>query len=78
MTGPRRRARAIALQALYEIDATRHGSEVVLSRLLMAEELSDANRVFIRELVSYPEVCQHLAAGTAAGYRSQRSQTCNI
>jgi N utilization substance protein B len=52
MTGPRRRARAIALQALYEIDATRHGSEVVLSRLLMAEELSDANRVFIRELVS--------------------------
>jgi N utilization substance protein B len=45
MTGPRRRARAIALQALYEIDATRHGSEVVLSRLLMAEELSDANRI---------------------------------
>ena len=52
MTGARRRARAIALQALYEIDSTRHEAEAVVSRLLAEEELPEANNAFVRELVS--------------------------
>ncbi len=51
MTGARRRARAIALQALYEIDATSHETEAVVSRLLDEGELSEGNNVFVRELV---------------------------
>lgn len=52
MTGARRRARAIALQALYEIDSTRHEAEAVVSRLLAEEELSEGNNAFVRELVN--------------------------
>ena len=52
MTGARRRARALALQALYEIDSTRHEAEAVVSRLLAEEELPEANNAFVRELVS--------------------------
>ncbi len=52
MTGARRRARAIALQALYEIDSTRHEAEAVVSRLLVEEELPEGNNAFVRELVN--------------------------
>lgn len=52
MTGARRRARAIALQALYEIDSTRHEAEAVVSRLLAEEELLEENNAFVRELVN--------------------------
>ena len=52
MTGARRRARALALQALYEIDSTRHEVEAVVSRLLAEEELTEENNAFVRELVS--------------------------
>ena len=52
MNGPRRKARAIALQALYEVDAARHEVEAVLSRLLAEGVLSEENSAFVRELVS--------------------------
>jgi len=52
MNGPRRKARAIALQALYEVDAARHEVEAVLSRLLAEGGLSEENSAFVRELVS--------------------------
>ena len=52
MTGARRRARALALQALYEIDSTRHEAEAVVSRLLAEEELPGGNSTFVREIVS--------------------------
>ena len=42
----------MALQALYEIDSTRHEMGAVVDRLLAAEKLSEENRTFVRELVS--------------------------
>jgi len=57
MTGQRRKARAIALQALYEIDAARHDTEEVLSRLLAGKDLTEDNNAFVREVVS--RVGQH-------------------
>jgi len=52
MIGARRKARAIALQALYEIDATRHEMETVVDRLLAESGLSEENNTFVHELVS--------------------------
>ena len=52
MTGPRRKARAIALQALYEIDSTRHEVEAVVNRLLAEGGLSEENNAFVHELVT--------------------------
>ena len=52
MTGKRRKARAIALQALYEIDSIRHDIEGVITRLVAEGELSEENAVFARELVT--------------------------
>ncbi len=52
MTGARRKARAIALQALYEIDSARHEVAAVVSCLLAEGELSEENNAFVRELVS--------------------------
>ena len=51
MLGARRKARALALQALYEVDSARHGVEDVLTRLPAEERLSEENADFIRELV---------------------------
>lgn len=51
MTGQRRRARAVALQAMYEIDTTRHEAEEVLGRLLAEENLSVDNTAFVRQMV---------------------------
>ena len=52
MTGPRRKARAIVLQAPYEIDSTKHEVEAVVSRLLTEAGLSEENNTFVSELVS--------------------------
>lgn len=52
MAGARRKARSIALQALYEIDSTRHEMEAVVGRLLAEGGLSQENNVFVSELVS--------------------------
>ena len=52
MFGARRRARALALQALYEVDAARHDAAEVVSRLLAGEELAEENTSFVHELVN--------------------------
>ncbi|MDP2917210.1 MAG: transcription antitermination factor NusB [Dehalococcoidia bacterium] len=51
MKGTRRKARAMALQALYEIDSVGHKAGEVLSRILAAGELSEENAEFVRNLV---------------------------
>jgi N utilization substance protein B len=45
------KARHLALQALYEIDCTRHNPETVLRARLAAQPLSTRNEVFLRHLV---------------------------
>jgi N utilization substance protein B len=50
--GARRKARAIALQALYEFDAVGHDVERALARLLAEGRLSEENAAFARGLVS--------------------------
>ncbi len=52
MAGSRRRARVIALQALYEIDTARHPVGTVVDRLLSVSDLSEENRTFVHGLVS--------------------------
>jgi N utilization substance protein B len=51
MTGTRHKARAIALQALYEVDSAARRPETVLERLLSEADLSEENNAFVRELV---------------------------
>ncbi len=51
MAGARRRARTLALQALYEIDSVGHDVDGVVTRLLATGELSEENASFVRELV---------------------------
>ena len=48
MVGARRKARALALQALYEVDSTGHKAEEVLTHLLAEEKLSAENTGFTR------------------------------
>ena len=52
MAGARRKARALALQALYEVDSAGHDVEETVTRLLAEGGLSDENATFIRELVN--------------------------
>jgi len=52
MVGARRRARGIALQALFEIDSVGHGMEETLARLLEETGLPEEHAIFVRELVS--------------------------
>jgi len=52
MLGERRKARALALQALYEIDSTGHDAEKVVSYLLAEENLSEVNADFVRAMVT--------------------------
>ena len=52
MAGERRKARALALQALYEVDSAWHKPEEVVNHLLAEESLSEENANFARELVS--------------------------
>ena len=51
MTGTRRKARIIALQALYEVDSVGREAEAVVERLLAEGGLSEENSAFVRELV---------------------------
>lgn len=51
MIGARRKSRAVALQALYEIDATGHNLEKVTGDLLDKEKLAEENAGFTLELV---------------------------
>ena len=52
MTGKRHKARTIALQALYEVDAVARQPGTVTERLLAEAGLSAENNEFVRELVS--------------------------
>ncbi|MBA7475834.1 Transcription antitermination protein NusB [subsurface metagenome] len=52
MAGARRKARALALQALYEVDSAGHEVEEVVTHLLAGGRLSAENGAFVRELVS--------------------------
>ena len=51
MVNERRKARIIALQALYEIDTVGHEPEVVLTHLLDNGVLPEENASFAREMV---------------------------
>ncbi|MFC1937161.1 transcription antitermination factor NusB [Chloroflexota bacterium] len=50
--GGRRKARILALQALYEADTARHDGEAVIRRLMEEKELPEENRAFAIELVT--------------------------
>jgi N utilization substance protein B len=52
MTGPRRRARTLALQALYEADTSGHSAQDVLARLLEESRAKASVADFARELVT--------------------------
>jgi len=52
MAGKRHKARTIALQALYEVDAVARKPEAVTERLLGEAGLSEENDEFVRELVN--------------------------
>lgn len=52
MVRMRRKARGIALQALYEIDSAGHSAEAVTERLLAEEKLHEENEDFIRDVVT--------------------------
>jgi N utilization substance protein B len=52
MVRPRRKARKLALQALYEADAVGHDAESVLGRFLEENELDEDNAGFAREMVA--------------------------
>ena len=52
MTGARHKARALALQALYEIDSVGHNVETAVASLLDDKKLSEDSNTFIRELVN--------------------------
>jgi N utilization substance protein B len=51
MTGTRRKARIIALQALYEIDSVGRETGAVVKRSLAEGDLSEENKTFVHELV---------------------------
>ena len=51
MTGTRRKARATALQALYEVDSVARNAGDVVERLLAEGELAEEYSVFVRKLV---------------------------
>jgi N utilization substance protein B len=52
MAGKRHKARTIALQALYEVDAVARKPEAVTERLLGEARLTEENNEFVRELVN--------------------------
>jgi N utilization substance protein B len=51
MAGGRRKARSVALQALYEIDAVGHDPEITLNHLLEEAAITGENALFAQELV---------------------------
>ncbi len=52
MIGAQRKARAIALQALYEVDSSGHNIDEALNGLLMEEALPEENANFAHNLVT--------------------------
>lgn len=52
MAGTRRKARAVTLQALYEVDSVKHEAAAVLDRLLAIKAFSEENNAFVREMVN--------------------------
>ncbi len=52
MAGARRKARAVALQVLYEVDSVGHDAESALAHLADERKLSEENITFARKLVS--------------------------
>ena len=52
MVGGRRKARVLALKALYEVDSVGHDVDKTLDHLLAEEALSEENAAFARELVN--------------------------
>jgi N utilization substance protein B len=52
MAGVRRKARTLALQALYEIDTSGHKADDVTGRLLAEEDFTEQNEAFVRDIVS--------------------------
>jgi len=52
MVGVQRKARIMALQALYEVDSTGHNVDETLDRLLNEEALPEENASFARDLVT--------------------------
>ena len=52
--GGRRKARVLALQALYEADTTKHDADAIIRRLVAEREIAEENRAFAIELVSIP------------------------
>lgn len=52
MAGTRRKARIAALQALYELDCTKHKTEETLARLRAGEKLPQETLSFSEELVT--------------------------
>lgn len=51
MSGTRRKARIVALQALFESDCSHHDPEVCLNRLAEEQYLPESGLSFVRELV---------------------------
>lgn len=51
MTNPRRKARIVALQALYESDCSKHKPDEVITRLLQEKPLSEELAAFASNLV---------------------------
>lgn len=51
MRGQRRKARALALRVLYELDSVGHDAGEIMDRWLVREKLSAENARFARELV---------------------------
>jgi N utilization substance protein B len=51
MANPRRKARIVALQALYEQDLSRHDAMASIERLAVEEDLTESQKAFARELV---------------------------
>ena len=52
MAGSRRKARGVALQALYEVDCVKHEVEKAVARRIAKGKLSEENGAFVRGLVS--------------------------
>ncbi len=52
MSATRRRARTLALQALYEIDSVSREPEMVIARSLASAKMTGDNSDFMRELVN--------------------------
>jgi transcription antitermination protein NusB len=52
MAATRRKARILALQALYEIDSVRREPEPVIERAIATAVMSEENKLFLRETVT--------------------------